>query len=48
MASGVPAVGMRIRGVTTLMTSGNDIFRDPLPQPVIKYKILPDEPGFQS
>src|SRR4051794_3004191 len=39
---------MRICGLTTLMTFCNYIFRNPLPQSVIKYKILSNKLLLQS
>ena len=41
-------VGMRIGRLAALMAFGNNILCDPLPQPVVKNKILTDEFTFQS
>ena len=40
VTSFIPAVGMCIGRLTTLVTAGDDIIRDTFSQPVIKYKIF--------
>ena len=32
---------MGIGGFAALVALGDDVFRDPLPQPVVEYKVLP-------
>src|SRR5438045_3687574 len=48
MATTVGTIGVVICRFTTLVTFGNNIFRDPLPQPVIKNKVFTNELAFQS
>jgi hypothetical protein len=44
----VYTIHMRIGRVTALVTAGNDIGRNALPQPVVENKILSDEPAVEA
>jgi hypothetical protein len=46
MAAAVGTVSMVIRRFTTLVAFGNNVFGDPLPQPIIKYKVFSNELAF--
>src|SRR5262245_59580258 len=48
MTAAIHAVGMRIGRLAALMTPGDNVFRDPLSQPLVEHKILPDELALQT